>query len=373
MGIKVDVTKDMLKGLMHFILLKYQEDVFHTQGTSNKSDYIGGFIDRWINRAPESIVFNEGLFKDKDYKVINDYFIYSNQADKNAPDIIGIRCETGDTIKFCEFNKNKWEKLEYKPYIEVKTFKKNQSLVCIKAGQQITSNDYYVLVESDFEKNYLTGFFDDTLFDDQNMNLITMDEVFIKDNENSILKRPNEVELKIATNNLGTLSIIGIITGEKISQILDVYNKKENVIYLKKIEKKSDLKRVNKLIDEDFNDVFNHINEDFYKIEKNNIFNKRRESYLRMVKIQVKNPENIKIKKVNQKSIYIELEKESHINGEKLEKGIYKLIFDDFSRSSDWEEYITTKSLFKNNVISDMTTDLIKLFDDIYEKHRLES
>ena len=366
---EISVNKDMVKGLMHFILLKYQEDSCHVQGTSNKNDYIGGFIDRWINRAPESIVFNEGLFKDKDYKVINDYFIYSNQSDKNAPDIIGIKCKSGDIIKFCEFNNNTWEKIDGNPYIEVKTFKKNQKLVCIKAGQQLTSNNYYVLVESNFRQNYLTSFFDNSTFSGESIANIIMDDVFIKENKDYILKKPHDVQLSTFTNDIGTLSIIGIITGEKIAEFLDIYDEKEEVIYLKSIEKKDSLDRIRGLISSDFKSIFTHVDENFYKIENNSIFNKRGSKTLRALKICVENKDKIKIRKINQKNIYIEVDGNCKINGEILNSGTYELKFEDFKRSSNWKEYIATKSFFENNILPYMKDNLEETFDKIYNDH----
>ena len=355
----VNVTKDMIKGLMYFILLKYEQDDYHNQGISNRSDYIGGFIDRWISRAPEFIIFNELLFKNKDYKAISDYFIYDNTSDKNSPDIIGIKDENC-IIKFCQFNNNTWEKIGDKPYIEVKTFKQNQNLVSIRAGEQLEDNDYYVIVESNFRNNYLNSFFESSLFDKSNINLINVYDDFIYSNTESKLKIPNRLELAKTTDEIGELSILGIIKGSEISKLLNLYDKKETAIYLKNIREIDALRGENKLPDIEFEDIFPHKGDNFYTLKDNiNTF--------KMVRIHIENTNNITIKKVNQKSIYIIVKDVTYINGEKLESGKYKLELEYLTRSSQWKEYITTKSLFKNNILPDSTEDLIELFDKIYE------
>ena len=121
---------------------------------------LGGYIDRWINKIPENLLFNNLLLKDKNYKVINDYFIYGAKSDKNAPDILGLKAN-GNILKFAEFFDNTWVPVEGMPYIEVKSFRQNQKLVSVRETQ-LKDDNYYVFVESDFKPDYLISMFDDS-------------------------------------------------------------------------------------------------------------------------------------------------------------------------------------------------------------------
>lgn len=69
----IQVSKSYILPLMYFIISKFQDENVHMQGISSKSDLIGGYIDRWINKLPENLIFNKFLLKDKSYSVINDY------------------------------------------------------------------------------------------------------------------------------------------------------------------------------------------------------------------------------------------------------------------------------------------------------------
>ena len=62
---------------------------------------IGGFFDRWFNRAPEFLIFGE-LLKGQKYDVVIDNFLYGQDTKKNAPDIIGLQ-KNQKTIMHMEF------------------------------------------------------------------------------------------------------------------------------------------------------------------------------------------------------------------------------------------------------------------------------
>ena len=87
---KVEITKDDLRKIVYFILMKFRGDPVHLQGTSAKRDLIGGYIERWFNKVAETIIFDK-LLEKKNYDVVSDYFIYANDSEKNAPDILGLR------------------------------------------------------------------------------------------------------------------------------------------------------------------------------------------------------------------------------------------------------------------------------------------
>jgi len=85
-----EITKEELVRTIYFILMKYGSDSLHMQGTSSKRDLVGGFIERWLNKLAETAVF-DNLLQDKPYKAVPDYFLYNNESEKNAPDILGIK------------------------------------------------------------------------------------------------------------------------------------------------------------------------------------------------------------------------------------------------------------------------------------------
>ena len=155
---EVAISRSDILPLVYFIISMFQREKNHRQGISEKSDLIGGYIDRWINKLSENIIFNKVLLENKDYKVVNDYFIYGNdknsRADKNAPDILGLKTNNGDIIRFAEFNNKTWIKCSNMPYIEVKTYKTNQKLIVIRETQ-LQDDNFYVLVESNFAPDYL--------------------------------------------------------------------------------------------------------------------------------------------------------------------------------------------------------------------------
>lgn len=87
------------------------------------------------------------------------------------------------------------------------------------------------------------------------------------------------------------------------------------------------------------------------------------------VRIKVKNAENIRIRKVNKGSIYIETFGKCSIYNIPLESGRkYKIGISLFDRSSNWVEYIAYKASDYN---IDRTEELISLFDDIYLRNNV--
>ena len=74
--IKVDLTDEFLKKTIYWIICKFNMDEFKREQSSSKQALLGDFIDRWMNKAPEFLIFNE-LLKDKDYSAVNDSFFYT--------------------------------------------------------------------------------------------------------------------------------------------------------------------------------------------------------------------------------------------------------------------------------------------------------
>lgn len=87
--------------------MKFRSDPLHLQGTSAKRDFIGGYIERWVNKIAETAIFDD-LLKDKKYKVLPDYFVYGNDSEKNAPDILALEKNDGSIIPFTKYKDGKW-------------------------------------------------------------------------------------------------------------------------------------------------------------------------------------------------------------------------------------------------------------------------
>lgn len=357
---KVDIKiKDLLK-LLYFIISKFEQDSSHRQGTSSKDDLIGGFIDRWINKLPESLIFNNLLFANKNYSVIPDYFIYNKNLAKNAPDVLGLKCRNGKIIKFAEFIDNTWIAAEGMPYLEVKTNKKNQRLFGVR-NSQLKREHYYIIVESDIKPNYLKSVFASNLFEENNLKSILMDNNFIKKDPANTIKQPSKIYPFDIDEQIGTLKVVNIIKGKDLLLLGNRCKEKEGIYYIKDIKEKDRITNPNS--DEKFIKYF------FYN-EDNGLFEKTFNGK-QIVRIKAKNAENIKIRKINKGSIYIETEGKCAIYDIPLKSGRkYKIEISLFDRSSSWVEHIAYKDSDCN---IDRTEELISLFDDIYLRNNIRN
>jgi len=353
---KIDIKSVDLFKLLYFIISKYEQDSSHRQGTSSKNDLIGGFIDRGINKLPESLIFNNLLFANKNYSAIPDYFIYNKNLAKNAPDVLGLKCCNGKIIKFAEFIDNTWVAIEGMPYLEVKTSKKNQKLFGVRSSQ-LKKEHYYIIVESDIKPNYLKSVFTRSLFKEDNLKNILMDNSFIRKYPADTIKQPSKIYPFDINEPIGTLHIINIIKGKDLLLIGNRCREKEGIYYIKDIEEKDRITKLN--ADEKFTKYF------FYN--KNNDLFEKTFNGKQFVRIKVKNAENIRIRKVNKGSIYIETFGNCSIYNIPLESGRkYRIGISLFDRSSNWVEYIAYKASDYN---IDRTEELISLFDKIYLKN----
>ena len=332
---KIDITKEDLISMIYFIISKFEFDIFHMQGTSSKVDLLGGFIDRWINRIPEVLIFNKMLLKDKDYKVINDYFVYGNDSDKNAPDVLGIKINNDKIVKFAEFIDTTWKKTTGMPWIEVKTFKKNQKMFTIR-DTQMEDEHYYVMTESDISPNYLKILFQEVIFDKKYYENIIMDEIFIKSNNKSSLQQPKKVE-KYNKETIGTIKLLGIYKGKDIKKIANLYSPGFKPYYFNGVETIENARGVNfesPMMNEESADYSESewiIKKDVLKIKDT-------------INVYGENLDNIIVAKKNKSSWYVTVVNDCEINEFKLEKNKrYKFIFTKFDRSSNWNEYITLK------------------------------
>lgn len=356
---KIDITKEDLISMIYFIISKFEFDIFHMQGTSSKSDLLGGFIDRWINRIPEVLIFNKMLLKDKDYKVINDYFVYGNDSDKNAPDVLGLKLDNGKIFKFAEFENTTWKQIKGMPWIEVKTFRKNQKMFTIR-DTQMEDEHYYVMAESDISPNYLKILFQDIIFDKKYYENIIMNETFIKSNDKKSLQQPKEVE-KYNKESIGTIKLLGIYKGKDIKKIANLCPPGFKPYYFNGVEE------IEKARGVDFN---SHVlNEESATYGENEwTINKDVLNIKETINVYGENLDNIVVVKKNKSSWYITVINDCEINEIKLEKNKkYKIVFTKFDRSSNWNEYITLKKTLDNEE-NDRTNELVAEFDEIRGK-----
>ncbi len=174
-------------------------------GLNGKSDYIGGIFDRWINIIPESVIFNKYFLPriGKNISVISDYYKYDPKVSGIAPDVLGVWNDK-DAKPFVEYV-NKWQALNDAPQIEIKSFKKQQSMISLR--NQSYDDKYLVMVETNFNVDYLLPFFERKLFSKKVYKKLKMnDAVFIKRNDNESLSPIKEVTRD--SDNLGTLRLI---------------------------------------------------------------------------------------------------------------------------------------------------------------------
>ncbi|MCQ4922233.1 hypothetical protein NE686_03995 [Tissierella carlieri] len=317
---EIIITKKDILPLVYFIISMFQQENTHRQGTSSKSDLIGGYLDRWINKIPENIIFNKFILEDKPYTVVNDYFIYGAQSDKNAPDILGIK-SGNRLIKFAEFEDDTWKQCSGMPHIEVKTFRKNQKLVSVRETQ-LKDDNFYVFVESDFNSDYLLQLFDAEIYGNEFLDKIVMDWDFVRSNKKSIIMQPQSLK-RNADDIIGTLKLISIIKGNDIRKNAVCCGEKENMYYIKNISEA--LRITSPLKESEQKSIY-----EFFKGDSIDLWNG-----IKMTPINCNKPKDVIIKKVNKKSLYCEALDDCTIYDFHLEAGKkYKIDLEVFERSS---------------------------------------
>lgn len=336
---EIEITADDLKKIIYFILMKFQTDSLHMQGTSSKRDLLGGYIERWFNKSAENIVF-DGLLKDKPYTVIPDYFLYNNDSEKNAPDILGLKVKN-TVVPFVKYDNGRWESIPNMPRIEVKVVRKDQSLVGVREPQMI--DDYYVFIESDLTEDYLASIFAEDVFDKRHFqSLETSSEFILNDEDEKIIphkeyKRPEFI---------GSYKLLGIYKKGDFQRGTTFCGKKVSPYYFSNAENTTKSGNIEEEISP-LNGIYTYDYED-------NIY----------LPIHIQGGKNLKLIKKHKTTFYIHSDKELTINGKQLLPGVTKVSLKMFERSSNWEENICTKDILPLTV-KDSTQELLKQFDHI--------
>ena len=349
--IKVELTEEFLKKTLYWIICKYDMDEFKREQSSSKRALLGGFIDRWMNKAPEFLIFDE-LLKDKNYSAVNDTFFYTKGESKNAPDILGLIDDNGKQYPFARFKDNTWEVVEGTPFIEMKTFRSDQSLVTIPYTQ-FNDNHYYAIVESHLEESYLLSIFDDELFEnDEYYNYITSlsEEEFIISNNEGIIKKPEKLT---KTNVLGYYNLLGIYKGVDLKKYSQIVEQGDNPIYfIEESEPPSRFQNKNKVKPPI------KLSSGLYYFDENgkNIpFN-----------VNVFEGSELIIKHKTKFTLDVEVKGHVEVDGNKLNEGCRRLQFKNFEKNGNIKEVVMTKSILEcyNNDISAIG-ELIFEFDSI--------
>lgn len=344
---EIQITKEELIRTIYFILMKYESDSLHMQGTSSKRDFVGGFIERWLNKLAETAVF-DSLFANKLYDVVPDYFLYNNESEKNAPDILGIK-DKNKIIPFVQYNNGRWETIGKNPRIEVKALRKDQYLLGIRQPQMI--DDFYVFVESNLSPDYLTMIFDNEVFNEKNSEILKMDPIFIKSDKNSSIISPiKPKKAKI----VGSFRLIGTYTKEQV--LNNTLSCKPGVSpwYVRNV---SNVSRVTRSL----------------KGEQINVENNKfvyHFSDLVYLPLAIEGDlKNTHLIKLNKGSFFLKTDKNLIINGKKLDPGFIKVEFAQFQRGSAWDENLAVKNSFEV-FTKDSTEKMIKFFDEVYKKQK---
>lgn len=352
--------KDLMKNT-YWTLCKFMNDDYTIENASSKRSLLGDFIDRWTNKAPETLIFNK-ILENYDYHVVKDTFIYKNSKAKTAPDILGLIDKNGVCFPFAKFNNDHWE-VEDNPIIEMKTFRSSQKLVTIPFSQ-FKDESFFAIVESFIPKDYLLSIFDKEFFSEHNLDLMKNYDEFIISDQEKMLSIPSKLQSNFeykydGEDVVGKYKLIGIFKGKDLKNYGRIVKKGDKPLYFSEIGEPA--KRKNRLYDQNPPVPLNQ-GKYYFNDDKNNL--------PCFIKIQDKS--EISIIRKTSKSIDVQIEGIVEIDDEKLKTGKYKLIFKEFSKDGKYEEYITTKSLLRLNVDKISALDeLLMIFDKIVNENKI--
>ena len=346
---KCDFTIEDLKRIIYWVTCKFRSDKFHHQMSSVKRDFIGGFYDRWINRAEEFIIFR-GLLKDKKYNASIDFFLYSNDTKKNAPDVLGLEDNYGKAIaKFAEYVDGSWVHQKGAPWIEVKNVRADQSLMGVRESQ-MADDHFYVVVESHYREDYLTAILEKSVFNEKILEQLKTDKGYIKSDVGQTISLPYKIN---DGGSLGYFRLIGIFTGKELKKYCKYClgkksdKKAESPRYISGCEK-IDLNKYNER--ENLAEGIHR-----YSIGEDDCF---LPFYVEFLDTNIT---AVIVKKL--KGYFCVLVRgKIKINNFELSNGIYKVMFKRFDRSAGVNEYFGHKSIL-DGYAEDSTDLVIKKFD----------
>lgn len=345
-----DIEYGHLETFLYWISQKYREDSYHRNSSSGKDDMLGAFYDRWTSRLSEYVIFEE-LLENKEYSPIIDFYLYDQETEKDAPDVLGLK--NGDEVtKFCEFSGGQWNMIDDRPFIEVKEFKTNQNLVTIPENE-FRKTDYFVLTVSHINKSYLINFMREDLFSDGVYERLEMSEEFLQDKEGIIpLKSPNETDLD---QDLGEIELLAVLKNQKLKDLCKRLGDSEDVAHIHEIEKKEKIATWHPAIEE--------VEQELVEGE-NQVKPKNCDIEVLPFHISKESIGDISVEAKSKSSMYIKSDCRFRLNGRMLESGVYKLNWRDFERGGD-AEYITYMSSLKLRDLEGDEDELMEKMDGL--------
>lgn len=344
--IEMELEYEMLLEAIRFSIEKFRSDNYKMTSMGSKRSMIGEYIDRWISAMFENIFFDYILMKHgKNYRTFKDLFLYSVTEDKekvqkNAPDVLGlISRETENIIAiFSKFKKNQWVKIDKAPQIEVKTFKKDQSLYTSRVNQ-VTDNKYYCFFSWNLDPEYLEAFMKDEVFEELKSWNMENFEHFVLNDEAKALSLPHIVLDRI--DNFGKLSLKGILTGKELKNRSYLANGKPYYIdYIKQVDK---VHHQSKSIENSLNIERGLSRIDLSFAENKHSDNKKSIKYIAPF-VFATSHFTLKVYYHFKSSTYFLSNKEIILNNKRITKNkLYKIKWKLFDRNKKEGEYIFTK------------------------------
>ena len=369
----IEIKKEDVLKQVYFILSLVQKSdkPMHSRNES-KLDYMGGIIDRFINTLPESVIFEKILLpkiaNDKKIELIRDFYSYSPEEAKTAPDLFGIKVD-GKIIPFVEYDEG-WNILPSCPHVEIKTLKEKQYMISLV--NQGYEKSYLIFVESNFNVDYLMPFMSKKYFGDEIYNEIMLDiesynEKLIKSDINGYIKPIKKINLD--NDVLGSIKILRITKTEDFIKKANLAQKGVSPEVIREIEYHEVKQKIDSVPLKNF---CYEIEKKYYRFNDNWYTFKDKEGKIRRPRDKVvtldfycSDISSVEFLKMNQDNFYIRVKNEVILNGKKLKIGDYKLeLFKPFKRDNKKNnEYFIDKLLLSR--VDDYEESLL---NDIKEK-----
>lgn len=247
-----------------------------------------------------------------------------------------------------QYNDGTWEVVSNRPRVEVKAVRIDQYLIGIREPQMI--DDFYVFVESDLSPDYLTTIFEEDVFNDDFLQKLKMDDIFIKSDKNSSIINP---VLPKRAEVVGSFRLIGTYTKDQIRNNTVSCGPKISPRYVKAVE------NVPAVRGENLNEKLNIIDGKFTYSYEDSI-------YLPMS--ITGDTESLVMVKANKGSVYLKTRTALVINGDEVGAGYIKIDLSSFDRSSNWDENLAIKKSFEI-FTNDSTEEMLASFDQVYKSN----
>lgn len=368
---EIEIEKNDVLEQMYFVfsLVQNSNGPMHSR-IGGKNDYMGGIIDRYVNTIVESLVFTKILFPklktDKNVELIRDFYSYDPSIASIAPDLFGILLDK-KAIPFVVYDDG-WKAIKECPQVEIKTLKKNQRMLSLV--NQHYDDKYLIIIESDYNTDYLMPFINADLFTNNlynemmNKSKLYDDKIIISD-PHGYIKPIKKVDF--SNNKLGKLKLL-ITTKTKF--FIEACNIAGKGVTPECIEKK-EIVKVQKDIPipmSNFCDAccgienYYRFNDNWYSITDKNGKLYRSRKMIVSLDFFCSKINEIEFLRMNKSNFYIRVNDTVILNNEVLKPGDYRInLFSGFDRSGTTnEEYFIDKTIYQriipceNNLLDDL-------------------